>query len=337
MLPLQLGAVILDIHSISDNFQANFRKEALAVLAKVIRFDSAVWASGTHNPHRLNNCHLHNQPQSLIALYEREFLFKQDFVRMAAVATPGKAVLLSDLKTREAFQKMLTYKILCRPLGIEQSMALTRINQLTGLSEFIALWRKNPDDLYDETDRQHMELLCPHLFHGEQRWLHRNLALEDQTDRAKVHALFDAFGVLRVAETPIAEHLVASWPDWKGPILPTAILQTAKLSKELGTTQIITTPEGRRYEIKPYSYPLVGATYKISVVHDAMMIMLSPREKEVARLYARGLSHKEIARSLGSAPNTVRNQCVAALRKLGLRNKTELANRLGPPKQRDEP
>lgn len=52
--------------------------------------------------------------------------------------------------------------------------------------------------------------------------------------------------------------------------------------------------------------------------------MLTPREREVARALSDGLSHKEVARILGLAPATVRNQTQAIYQKLGVDNRASL-------------
>ncbi|MCO5400903.1 response regulator transcription factor [Ralstonia soli] len=51
---------------------------------------------------------------------------------------------------------------------------------------------------------------------------------------------------------------------------------------------------------------------------------LSAREREVIRLYARGMAVSEIARRLGSSVKTVSTQKTVALRKLGLARETDL-------------
>lgn len=51
---------------------------------------------------------------------------------------------------------------------------------------------------------------------------------------------------------------------------------------------------------------------------------LSAREREVVRLYARGMAVSEIARKLGSSIKTVSTQKTTALRKLGLARETDL-------------
>lgn len=52
------------------------------------------------------------------------------------------------------------------------------------------------------------------------------------------------------------------------------------------------------------------------------------RELEILKLVASGISNKQIARQLGSSPNTVRNQIHALFRKAKVTNRTELALRV---------
>ena len=60
----------------------------------------------------------------------------------------------------------------------------------------------------------------------------------------------------------------------------------------------------------------------------AALTVMTPRETLVARRFAAGLSHKEVARELGISPNTVRTQLTHIYSKLRLHDKGALANYL---------
>ncbi len=54
---------------------------------------------------------------------------------------------------------------------------------------------------------------------------------------------------------------------------------------------------------------------------------LTPREREVLALVTRGLTNREVAHALGSAPSTVKNQLASIMEKMHAANRTELAAR----------
>ena len=54
---------------------------------------------------------------------------------------------------------------------------------------------------------------------------------------------------------------------------------------------------------------------------------LTPRQDEVLSLLRRGLSNKEIARTLNVAESTVKFHCIAIFRQLGVSNRTQAAIR----------
>jgi DNA-binding NarL/FixJ family response regulator len=59
------------------------------------------------------------------------------------------------------------------------------------------------------------------------------------------------------------------------------------------------------------------------------MNQLTHQEQKIVNLVAQGLTNKEIAQRLGSAPFTVRNQVKVIMRKLELRNRIQVAYLIG--------
>jgi DNA-binding NarL/FixJ family response regulator len=62
---------------------------------------------------------------------------------------------------------------------------------------------------------------------------------------------------------------------------------------------------------------------------DAALDVLSPREREVARLIRSGLRNKEIAALLGTSVETVRKQTISIYEKLGVSVRVELVSHFG--------
>jgi two-component system, NarL family, response regulator DevR len=59
------------------------------------------------------------------------------------------------------------------------------------------------------------------------------------------------------------------------------------------------------------------------------MNQLTHQEQKIVALVAQGLTNKEIAQRLGSSPLTVRNQVRVIIRKLGLKNRIQVAYLFG--------
>ena len=55
------------------------------------------------------------------------------------------------------------------------------------------------------------------------------------------------------------------------------------------------------------------------------MSQLTHQEQKIVALIAQGLTNKDIAQRLGSSPFTVRNQVKVIMRKLGLKNRVQVA------------
>lgn len=75
---------------------------------------------------------------------------------------------------------------------------------------------------------------------------------------------------------------------------------------------------------------LVGALRsRLPAPRDSVLETLSPREAEVAQAVAAGRSNKEVARELGVTERTVKAHLGAVFEKLGVRDRLQLALRIG--------
>lgn len=81
-------------------------------------------------------------------------------------------------------------------------------------------------------------------------------------------------------------------------------------------------------ELSRIKLPQVDTDFRALLVapENTALADLSPREKEVIYLVARGVSRKECARLCGISPNTVAEYTKSAYRKLGVQNRVEVAN-----------
>ena len=72
---------------------------------------------------------------------------------------------------------------------------------------------------------------------------------------------------------------------------------------------------------------LVRGTRGSGAEQDELGTLLSSREREVLRLLAEGMTDREIASALAISPRTVESHVSSVLRKLGVRNRAEAAQR----------
>ncbi|MEZ5809481.1 MAG: LuxR C-terminal-related transcriptional regulator [Zhengella sp.] len=111
------------------------------------------------------------------------------------------------------------------------------------------------------------------------------------------------------------------WPEWKGDLLPERL--RGLLSKPghhvLHDQGVVVTCE------KASDFKGMGLR-RLTMRRMSVVDHLSPREKEIARLLAKGKSHKEVARLLGLAPSTVRNQTQSIYDKARIGSRAELAS-----------
>ncbi len=132
-------------------------------------------------------------------------------------------------------------------------------------------------------------------------------------DNGSATGLITNDGQIEIADQRFYDLLEREWPELAPDFIPVQAMELLN-------------------DGKPYR----GAQVEISVVRQAVGNLcrirpvkateaLTPREFIVARRFAAGMSHKQIARELGVSHHTVRNQLAHLYRKLGLHDKASLA------------
>ncbi|MYM25306.1 hypothetical protein GTP46_21995 [Duganella sp. FT135W] len=163
----------------------------------------------------------------------------------------------------------------------------------------------------EDAERGALQELLPHL----QEALHINAqAAKDEASHGDlVVAYYD--GAVQFCGPAFHALAQLEWPDWRGQQLPEELM--AALAGQ-----------GASYAGR---HLLVACTVRerwlyLRARKHFKFAQLSPRELEVARCYAGGLSSKEVAQQLGLAPATVRNFLQKVYQKLAVSDKAQLAN-----------
>lgn len=188
----------------------------------------------------------------------------------------------------------------------------------TSPARWIILYRKH-DVRFAESDAACLHGLWTHLSRAllinQARAIERNTG-KSSTDRGMASGLVTAEGTVEIADPRFFGLLEREWPELEPEVIPAEVMELLLTGKTYRGTQVEITlvrqQGGHLCRIRPV---------------DAMEI-LTPREFVVARRFASGMSHKQIARELGVSHHTVRNQLAHLYRKLNLHDKTSLAQYL---------
>lgn len=130
-----------------------------------------------------------------------------------------------------------------------------------------------------------------------------------------VPAAADTAGLLHHADDEFVHLLPEEWPGWTGPYLPDPLRQALQAGEATRIT-------GRQLVFK--LAPLGDLTL-VQARRCAPLDRLTTREREVAMHTAQGLTHKEIERLLALSPATVHTHLATSCRRIGVRNKAQLA------------
>jgi len=184
-------------------------------------------------------------------------------------------------------------------------------------ARWIVLYRQH-DVRFAEADAACLHSLWIHL--SRALVINRARAVERNTSKGKdqgmASGLITAEGSVQIADPRFFSLLEREWPEEAPEIVPADVMELLLSGKPFRGTQIEMTlvrqQDSHLCRIRPVN----------------AMEVLTPREFVVARRFAAGMSHKQIARELGVSHHTVRNQLAHLYRKLNLHDKASLAQYL---------
>ncbi|CAN7483092.1 LuxR C-terminal-related transcriptional regulator [Phenylobacterium sp. LjRoot164] len=296
---------------------AEFKELTLRQLREVLAFDSGVWASGAHSTNTIHSVALVDHAPEMLMNYALNWQ-AHDFVRAAAVAEPGVAFRNEDVMALADYHRTDIYREFSSPAGIEHALGLVHADPAADLGEMLFLFRADPAAAYSDAERDRLQLLMPHLATA---WRQRQALAAHETSAVlpgRSHAVIDDDGRLQAADSGFSGLLRSAFPDWTGPLLPAEV----RMILQPGTSEL--TAAGLDFHLMRSP----GRSVLSAGRRDDQG--LTPAEMRVARLFADGASHGEVAAKLGVRPATVRNQLTSIYRKLDIHSKAELARRFPP-------
>ncbi|MBS4098708.1 MAG: hypothetical protein KGZ83_17945 [Sulfuricella sp.] len=285
---------------------------AMSLVDGAIPHTACFWGSGAWIDGEIvvHTSWLNNIPAEAILDWERHK--HADTVSLKLLANAGQVVNFSNADLRGEY----AYEPLFRPVGIEQLMGIYLPNPLTGLYDAISLYRADPAAAFGADECRAFAGVVPHLVEA------RRVNYLDGLNADRAHsaiplrrhvAVADLKGVLHAAEDDFIHLARLEWPNWQGARLPEALL--ARLG------------EGGEHcfgEKTVVRWLCRNDTYRLSIRPRTPADSLSERERQIARHFAEGRSHKGIALDFEISPSTVRNHLSTIYRKLDIHGKAEL-------------
>ncbi|WP_395406554.1 response regulator transcription factor [Pseudoduganella sp. UC29_106] len=168
---------------------------------------------------------------------------------------------------------------------------------------------------FSPAQQKRLANLWPHISQATSICDGRVTALRNLAPPTFALALLNHCGEIEYADARFVELLQLEWPE----------RDIACAARQV-QAQLL---EARTFKGKCIEITMVPDSASVCQARPtAALAAMTPRETLVARRFAAGLSHKEVARELGISPNTVRTQLTHIYSKLRLHDKGALANYL---------
>nr|WP_315236492.1 LuxR C-terminal-related transcriptional regulator [uncultured Albidiferax sp.] len=307
-MPTNFNMLLLRIYRLAQELPIQyFQDAALVQIKQILPFDSSMWGTATTTPEGIDihTVHLHEKSPEMLQAYEplkhMDSAAASVFGKSNATLTIHAESWFADRETREMREFLRRFKQ-------ENVFIAADSNARTHFVHWISLYRADKEAHCTEGERQLLSQLAPHVMQALA--LNRVMHLDrlDAVDKAMSpygSAIADARGVLHHADPQFRSLAQTEWNDWRGPNLPANLLAALALGQERFL--------GRLVVVRQY---LEQGLLFLKARARCPADQLTVREWTIARLIAKGESHKQIAQALGRSPATVRNQIQGIYEKL---------------------
>jgi DNA-binding NarL/FixJ family response regulator len=318
---MQIGRQVLEAFSAqllaldrlpADVSPSRLMSEGLAGLRSLVPFDAAWWGETSGGMDGLAPRNWLSGRINLSADFAREWNRISAADRFAKASMQQLDRVVSVVGHADPVPAVEAFS---RRHDLYHVMAITRALSGSGLLQFISLYRHHASPPFEPAQRVLFDQFSAHLM---QRWSARIAALVDGDGTpGETHGLVDAAGDFVYVGARLALLLRERHAQWDGTRLPPELARAARSAPatlKLGAQRLAAQP--------------CGELVLLSLTPRRRAAPLPPREMSVALLYADGRSHKEIARSAGLAPATVRTYLREAYLRLGVSDKVALGRAL---------
>ncbi len=322
------SSTVRDLYALAEYASPDqFLTRAIGLMQMWIRFDGAIFGTGERADHQSLSM-LESDPIAEGATVPETLQARAKF-RDDPVARGFRDAPLSPSRggIRELYRKsrdgrkpkstqLAGVRSLAEELGLCHLIVHGDDPDKVRPARWIVLYRQH-DVRFAETDAACLHGLWIHLSRAlainRARTRERLSRATTGRDNSGASGLIADDGQVEIADQRFFDLLEREWPEIAPDFIPEEALGLLNEGKVFRGSQIemsmVRQTGGNLCRVRPV---------------DAME-GLTPREFVVARRFAAGMSHKQIARELGVSHHTVRNQLAHLYRKLNLHDKASLA------------
>lgn len=292
----------------AERTPSELRLRVLERLQKIVPFDFAVWGGGKAEGRLVTDLTVLDQSKSVLGDWEN--VASQDAFCDLTLDNLGATARFDDVPD---YRQGLAYNEHWRKFDASHMMATIVAEKSDGYVSFVGLCADDRPYAFTESERLLKQILMPHF--SQALRMNRNLWDARNHVEQEAIALVSANGLVQSAEGPFFELAEQEWGK-RQMRLPYEVMKLLRQQEQWRGVKV-------NARIAPF-----GSNYFVQLTAVTALERLSPREREVAELFASGLTHKDVARELGSSPSTVRNQLTRAYEKLGISSKASLVSLL---------
>lgn len=282
------------------------RLNVLRNLQRLVPFDFGVWGGGWADGRLVTDLSVLNQSEAILGEWGN--VAQQDAFCDLTLSNLGSTARFDDVP---GFRNSLAYNEHWRQFNASHMMATIVDEKTDGYVSFIGLCADKRPVPFSETERVIKQMFMPHF--SQALRMNRELWTGRAAMEREAVALVDQGGWVLCWHGPFQDFVEH---EWGAPIkrFPAQIMSVLRRNRRW---------RGGVLDVRLSSF---GGNYFVHLSTHPVLSKLSPREREVAELFASGMTNKQVASTLGTSPATVRNQLVKVYEKLGVSNKAALAS-----------
>ena len=312
----QLSTSLLALYECAESASlASFAGESLRIIREVVPFNGAIFGAAASTNKGLADSQFCIE---LAHVEGRDPLILDDYadVSNADPLTQSFTLGLCEplrLDCQEFYQSRALKNLhgFAKTHDVGNIMLFGESSPTTGPIRWITLYG---DRFFSESHARFLKCLWPHLSRAVDINRKTAISRHSETDIHSSYALINSRGFIEYCDSNFLVQMLSEWNHFDGTRVPAQLLQW--IGKEACFIS------GKlKVEIRP-----LAGLWIISVAKQSKVHLLTAMEFDVARSFASGLSHKEVAKTFHISHHTVRSHIFRTYSKLGVHNKVALSN-----------